>query len=136
TLGVGAGFAIATKLRSPKSEVWTIFGDGAVGFSITELDTMVRFKLGVIMVIGNDAGWTQMVRDQERFLQSSVACVLSPTRYDLVCEAYGGKGFLVEKHEDIESTLAQAKEAAAKGLPVVINCRIARNNFREGAISV
>eukprot|EP01134_Creolimax_fragrantissima_P004639 CFRG4639T1 len=136
TLGVGCGFAIASKLRRPDSEVWIIFGDGAMGFSITELDTMVRFKLGVIMIVGNDAGWTQMVRDQERLLKSSVACVLAPTRYDEVCEAYGGKGFLVEKHEDIESTIVAAKEAAAKGVPVVINCRIARNDFREGAISV
>ncbi|KAJ1489605.1 hypothetical protein T484DRAFT_1779629, partial [Baffinella frigidus] len=57
--------------------VWVLYGDGALGFSIAEIDTLVRSKLGVVCVVGNDAGgravgndagWAQIVRDQERTL--------------------------------------------------------------------
>jgi thiamine pyrophosphate-dependent acetolactate synthase large subunit-like protein len=45
--------------------------------------------------VGNDAGWTQIARDQEKILESSAACKLAHSDYHLVAEAFGGKGFLV-----------------------------------------
>lgn len=45
--------------------------------------------------VGNDAGWTQIARDQEKMLESSAACKLAYSDYHLVAEAFGGKGFLV-----------------------------------------
>eukprot|EP00128_Syssomonas_multiformis_P006260 Colp12_sorted_trinity150504_noHs@29751 len=136
TLGVGSGFAMGAKLMRPDHEVWVIFGDGALGFSIAEFDTFARFKIGLIAVVGNDAGWTQMIRDQERLLNSAVACRLAPTDYHTVVEGFGGKGFVVSKPEELPGVLQEAKKWAAQGVPVLVNCLIARNNFREGAISV
>jgi TPP-dependent 2-oxoacid decarboxylase len=52
TLGVGAGFALGAKLVRPESEVWIIYGDGALGFSIAEFDTFVRHNIPVIAVVG------------------------------------------------------------------------------------
>lgn len=52
TLGCGMGFAIAAKLVHPESEVWVIFGDGALGFSMIEYDTCVRHKIPIISVVG------------------------------------------------------------------------------------
>ena len=45
--------------------------------------------------MGNDAGWAQIARDQEKILESSAACKLAYSDYHLVAEAFGGKGFLV-----------------------------------------
>eukprot|EP00961_Rhodomonas_salina_P176139 2374432-Rhodomonas_salina.1 len=45
-----------------------MYGDGAFGFSVAELDTFVRHKVPVICVIGNDAGWTQILREQQTLL--------------------------------------------------------------------
>jgi acetolactate synthase-1/2/3 large subunit len=136
TLGVGAGFALASKLLQPESEIWLIYGDGAAGFSLQEFDTFVRHKTPVIAVIGNDAGWSQIARDQVEILGDEVATVLGRSDYHLVAEAFGGKGFLLDKPEDIDRVFKEAKQAAAEGYPVLINALIGKTNFRKGSISV
>src|SRR5699024_656515 len=62
TLGVGAGFALGAKLCRPDADVVVVFGDGSLGYSLAEFDTMVRHKLPVMAVVGNDACWTQIAR--------------------------------------------------------------------------
>ena len=64
TLGVGAGFALGAKLVRPESEVWIIYGDGSVGYSLPEFDTFARHELPVIAVVGNYACWTHIARQQ------------------------------------------------------------------------
>ena len=136
TLGVGAGFALAAAATRPSAETWLIYGDGAAGFSIVEWDTFARHKLGVIAVVGNDAGWTQIARDQITILKSDVGTVLARTRYDKVAEGFGGKGFNVKRIEDLPAVLVKAKKLAAQGVPVLINCHIGSTDFRKGSISV
>jgi len=136
TLGVGAGFALAAKLLQPDSEVWLIYSDGAAGFSLQEFDTFVRHQVPVIAVIGNDAGWTQIARDQVEIFGDDVATVLERSDYHLVAEAFGAKGFLLDKTEDIDRVLKEAKQAAGEGHPVLINALIGQTDFRKGSISV
>jgi acetolactate synthase-like protein len=136
TLGVGAGFALAAKLLQPESETWLIYGDGAAGFSLLEFDTFVRHKTPVIAVIGNDAGWSQIARDQVEIFGDDVATVLGRSDYHRVAEAFGGKGFRLEKPEDIGRVLQDARQAAAEGYPVLINALIGKTDFRKGSLSV
>ena len=136
TLGVGAGFALASKLLQPESEIWLIYGDGAAGFSLQEFDTFVRHKTPVIAVLGNDAGWSQIARDQVEIFGDDVATVLRRSDYHLVADAFGGKGFLLDKSEDIDRVFKEAKQAAGDGYPVLINALIGKTNFRKGSISV
>jgi len=76
TLGVGGGFALGAKLCRPDSQVWIIYGDGSCGYSIAEFDTMKRFGAHCLAVVGNDAGWTQILREQVPMFESTVACKL------------------------------------------------------------
>jgi hypothetical protein len=48
TLGVGGGFALGAKLCRPDAEVWVIYGDGTVGYSIAEFDTFARHGVGFL----------------------------------------------------------------------------------------
>ena len=136
TLGVGAGFALGSKLTHPATEVWLIYGDGAAGFSLQEFDTFVRHKTPVIALVGNDAGWTQIGRDQTIIFGDDVATVLRRTDYHLVAEGYGGKGFVVDKKEDIDQVFIEARQAAKAGHPGVINALIGKTPFRNGSISM
>jgi thiamine pyrophosphate-dependent acetolactate synthase large subunit-like protein len=136
TLGVGAGFAAGAKLCRPAAEVWLIYGDGSVGYTLAEFDTLVRHRLPVIAVVGNDAGWSQIARDQVRYLKDDVATVLAPTDYDRVVAGFGAKGLRVARSEDIVPVLEEARRAAAGGCPVLINVLIGRTNFRDGSISM
>lgn len=136
TLGVGAGFAAGAKLCRPRAEVWLIYGDGSAGYSLAEFDTFVRHRLPVIAVVGNDAGWSQIARDQVRYLHDDVATVLAPTAYDRVAQGLGAKGIHIARPEEIAPALESARQAAASGQPVLINVHIGRTGFRNGSISM
>ncbi len=136
TLGVGAGFAMGAQLSRPDAQVWLLYGDGAAGYSLQEFDTFVRHQLPVIAVVGNDAAWAQIARDQVTYLEDDVATVLRPTDYHIVAQGFGGKGFLVARAEQIQPTLQAARDAAGQGFPVLINVLIGKTDFREGSISV
>ena len=136
TLGVGAGFAAGAKLCRPEAEVWLIYGDGSAGYSLAEFDSLVRHRLPVIAVVGNDAGWSQIARDQVKYLKDDVATVLAPTAYEQVVEGFGAKGLRVERPEEILPALEEARRVAAGGRPVLINVLIGRTDFRDGSISM
>ena len=136
TLGVGAGFIMGAQLTHPDSVVWAIYGDGAFGYSLMEFDTFIRHKIPVIAVIGNDAGWTQISRDQESILKDPVGTKLAWTQYHQAVEALGGVGFVIENKDNIESVLSQARESAEAGNAVVVNVKIGKTAFRKGSISM
>ena len=139
TLGVGGGFALGAKLCRPEADVWIIYGDGALGFSVPEFDTFTRFKLPVIALVGNDACWSQIAREQIPMFQSSVACLLDYCSYETVAEGFGGRGFLMDRgmsDDQIRDMLCRAQEVSREGKPVLINCLIGKTNFRAGSISV
>ena len=136
TLGVGAGFALGAKLCRPDSEVWILFGDGSVGYSLSEFDTFVRHQIPVLAVVGNDAGWTQIAREQIEMLKDDVGTVLRRTDYHVVAEGFGGKGFLLEESKRIVKILQQARVAVSQGHPVLVNAHIGKTTFRKGSISM
>ena len=90
----------------------------------------------VIGVIGNDAGWTQILRDQEVILEDDVACVLADTAYHTIAEGCGAKGIVVSDIEQLDAAYTQALEVSRGGQPVLINARIGRSDFRKGSISM
>jgi acetolactate synthase-like protein len=136
TLGVGAGFALGAKLVRPGAEVWILYGDGSVGYSLAEADTFARHGLGVVAVIGNDGGWTQIARGQLEALHDDVGTVLARTDYERAAAALGGLGLLVEDASRIGDVFEQARAAARGGRPVYVNAQIGRTDFRKGALSV
>ena len=136
TLGVGGGFAIGAKTSFPKKEVWVFYGDGASAYSLAEFDTLCRHKLPVIAIIGNDASWQQIAREQKQMLGSNIGTELAFNAYEKVVEGYGGKGYYVENHDTLNETLKRAKEDAKLGYPVLVNIKISKSDFRKGSISV
>lgn len=136
TLGVGAGFALGAKLVRPDAEVWVLYGDGSAGYSIAEFDTFVRHGLPVIAVVGNDASWAQIARDQVVMLEDDVGTVLARCDYHTVAAGFGAKGLLLDDPNKIPEVLAEAKRLAAAGHPVLINAHIGKTEFRKGSISM
>lgn len=136
TLGVGAGFALGAKLVFPEKDVYIIYGDGSAGYSLMEYDTFVRHKLPVISVIGNDACWSQIARDQVDFLKSDCAMCLAYSDYQMIGKAFGADGVKVESQEAFNAAVVEAKEFSRKGIPYIINAIIGKTDFRKGSISV
>lgn len=136
TLGVGAGFALGAHVARPRSELWLIWGDGASGYGLAEFDTFVRHGVPVIAVVGNDASWSQIAREQVKMLNDDVGTVLARTDYHRVAEGFGAAGILVKHADDVRPALERARELARGGQAVLLNVWLDRSAFREGSLSM
>ncbi|HUI99538.1 MAG TPA: thiamine pyrophosphate-binding protein [Usitatibacter sp.] len=136
TLGVGAGFAIGACLARPGAEVWLLWGDGACGYGLAEFDTFVRHGIPVVAVVGNDACWSQIEREQVKMLGDDVGTTLARSAYHDVARALGGEGIEVRHGEEVVPALRWASSVAREGRPVLVNVWLDRARFREGAISM
>lgn len=135
TLGVGPGYAMAAKLAKPDHPVIIVYGDGSFGLHAMEFEAMVRQKIPVVGVIGNDAAWQQIRRGQVQLYGSdrAVATALDYTRYERVVEALGGHGEYCERPDQIRPAI---ERALASGKPAVVNIKIGTSEFRKDAISI
>ena len=136
TLGVGGGFAVGAALVRPEAEVWLIYGDGSSAYSLAEFDTCVRHGLAPIAVIGTDASWQQIARDQITILGDACGTELRRTDYHTVVEGYGGRGLLLTETSQIDAVIDEAKALAAAGIPVCINVHLGPSDFRKGSLSM
>jgi acetolactate synthase-1/2/3 large subunit len=118
-LGVGAGYAMAARLAHPDRQVVVLFGDGAIGFSGMELETLVRLKLPVVCVVGNNGIWGLEKHPMRALYGYDVAADLQPgVRYDQMMESFGGRGELVDDPEELGPAL---KRALDSGEPTLVN---------------
>ena len=136
TLGCGAGFALGASLCRPDHEIWILFGDGSVGYALSEFDTFARHKIPVIAVVGNDACWSQIAREQVKMLDDDVGTVLARSDYHAVADALGGKGLLLKRTDQTADCLEEARIAARQGVPVLVNAWLDSTDFRDGSLSM
>ncbi|SKA26138.1 acetolactate synthase-1/2/3 large subunit [Marinactinospora thermotolerans DSM 45154] len=118
-LGTGMGYSIAARLARPSSQVVTLLGDGAAGFSLMDVDTLVRHGLPVVMVCGNNGIWGLEKAPMQMIYGYDVIAELAPqTRYDEVVRALGGGGELVTDPREIGPALRRAFDS---GVPYLVN---------------
>ncbi|KAJ1990001.1 hypothetical protein H4R33_001861 [Dimargaris cristalligena] len=147
TMGVGMGFSIAAQLfynpssaqtpgelvksaaTQPGNRVVAIVGDSAFGFSAPEIETAVRAGLPLLVIVINNNGiyhgldphaYQKEVAQKGLALMPSTA--LSPdTRYDLLAEAMGARGYWVKTPDELFEAI---QEAWVQPQVAVINCMI------------
>ena len=118
-LGTGLGYAIAARLARPSAQVVLLLGDGAAGFSLMDVDTLVRHRLPVVMVCGNNGAWGLEKHPMRALYGYDVAADLQPgCRYDEVVRALGGAGEIVTSPAGIGPALRRAFDA---GVPYLVN---------------
>jgi acetolactate synthase-1/2/3 large subunit len=118
-LGTGLGYAIAARVVHPGRQVVLMAGDGALGFSGMDLDTLVRLDLPVVIVVGNNGIWGLEKHPMHMIYGYDVAADLNQdARYDDVLKAFGGAGETVEKPGDLGAALDRAFES---GVPYLVN---------------
>jgi acetolactate synthase-1/2/3 large subunit len=118
-LGNGPGYAIAARVARPNSQIALLLGDGAAGFSLMDVDSMVRHRLPVVMVVGNNGMWGLEKHPMRAIYGWDMACDLQPgCRYDQVVTALGGGGEMVTEASEIGPALDRA---FASGVPYLVN---------------
>jgi acetolactate synthase-1/2/3 large subunit len=124
-LGSGVGYGMAAKLANPDRQVVVLSGDGALGFCAMDIDTLVRHRIPIVVVVGNNGILALEKHPMLQLLGTSVAADLNwAVRYDRLVEALGGYGELVERPEDIAPAL---QRAFASGVPACLDVRIDPN---------
>jgi acetolactate synthase-1/2/3 large subunit len=121
-LGTGLGYAIAARLAHPSRQVVLLAGDGALGFSAMDIDTLVRHRLAVVIVVGNNGIWGLEKHPMRAIYGYDVAADLQvECRYDEVARALGAAGEIVRRPGDIGPALDRA---FAAGVAYVVNIAI------------
>jgi acetolactate synthase-1/2/3 large subunit len=118
-LGAGLGSAIAARIARPSAQCVLLLGDGAAGFSLMDVDTLVRHQLPVVMVMGNNSAWGLEKGPMQMLYGYDVVADLAPrTAYDEVVKALGGAGETVSDPRQLGAALDRA---FASGVPYLVN---------------
>ncbi|MEO3858645.1 thiamine pyrophosphate-binding protein [Acrocarpospora sp. B8E8] len=135
TLGVGVAFAMAAKYARPDKEVLCLFGDGAFSLTGWDFETMVRFDLPFIGVIGNNSSMNQIRYGQAAkygAARGRVGNTLGDVRYDEFARMLGGYGEEVRDPADIRPALERARES---GKPALINVWVDPEVYAPGTMN-
>jgi 2-hydroxyacyl-CoA lyase 1 len=119
TMGIGMGFVVAAAVVNPDKPIVSVSGDSAIGFSGMEMETCCRNKLPVKIVVLNNGGiggGIEKLPDDVKTIPPGILSV--GARYDLMMEAFGGKGILINDPADLKAAL---EEATAFDGPALVN---------------
>lgn len=120
-IGVGTPFGVAAALACPGRLVVVATGDGAFGFNAMELDTAVRHRVPLLVVVANNGSWAIEVRDQQQTHGKVVGTRLQFADHAALARALGAHGERVERAEDLPAALAAARAALAEGRPALLD---------------
>ncbi len=121
-VGWGLPGAIGAKLLHPDRPVLLLSGDGAIGFTIAELEIAVRHHVPIVVVVADDQAWGIVASGQKRSLGEPIASILGPTDYAKVAQGFGARGVLAETPQDLT---AATRQALASAQPTVIEVPLA-----------
>ena len=127
-MGVGMPFGLGAKVACPDKQVIIVHGDGSFGLNAMELDTAVRHKIPVLVVISLNGGWTADPKKEKTGRN------LGYTRYDKMAEGLGCYGEYVEKPEDIGPALQRAQKQVDQGMVALVNIKT-DENARAGTVA-
>jgi acetolactate synthase-1/2/3 large subunit len=113
--------AVGAHFGRPGTKTVSVMGDGSFGFTAGELETIVRLKVPLLMVVISNAsyGWIKAGQKSgfgKRYFSVDFSC----TDHARVAEAFGAKAWRVEKPENLKAALAAAAEYGGPALVDVI----------------
>jgi len=122
-IGGGLCYGIAARLARPGATVFSLMGDGSVGFHFAEFETAARSGLPNVVVIGNDLRWNAEHQIQLRDYGPDrlIGCQLSDARYDKAAAALGAHGEYVTDLCELDAALDRA---VTSGKPACVNVMI------------
>jgi acetolactate synthase-1/2/3 large subunit len=129
---VGTPFGVAAALACPDRTVVVATGDGAFGFNAMEIDTAVRHRAPLLIVVANNASWAIEVRDQQETHGAVVGTVLQDADHAAMARAFGMHAERVERVEDLPQAVARAMANRPALLDVVVTPQAASSDAKSG----
>jgi acetolactate synthase-1/2/3 large subunit len=135
TLGVGVPFVLATKHARPDKEIVCLFGDGAFSLTGWDFETLVRYNLPFVGIVGNNSSMNQIRYGQIQKYgedRGRVGNTLGNVHYDKFAQMLGGYGEEVRDPADIGPALRRARES---GKPSLINVWVDPDVYAPGTMN-
>lgn len=135
TLGVGVPFVLAAKKARPDKEVVALFGDGAFSLTGWDFETLVRYNLPFVGIVGNNSSMNQIRYGQAAkygLERERVGNTLGDVHYDKFAQMLGGYGEEVRDPADIAPALQRARES---GKPSLINVWVDPDAYAPGTMN-
>ncbi|MCK9984749.1 MAG: acetolactate synthase I/II/III large subunit [Azoarcus sp.] len=131
-IGVGTPFGVAASLACPDRTVVVATGDGAFGFNAMELDSAVRHKAPVLVVVANNGAWAIEVRDQQETHGKVCGTRLQFSDHAAMARAFGMHAERVEKAEDLPGAIQRALANRPALLDVLVTPDAASSDAKSG----
>jgi len=121
SMGIAVPGAISAKLLYPQRNIVAVTGDAGFLMNSQEIETAMRLKLNIVILIWNDNGyglieWKQM----KQFGRKSHVDFGNPD-FVTYAESFGAKGYRIERTQDLLPTIAQALN---DGTVSIIDCAV------------
>jgi len=125
SMGYGVPAGVAAKIVAPERTVVVFAGDGDFLMTGQELATAAQYRAGVLVILFNNGMYGTIRMHQERDFPARVhGTELVNPRFDLLAQAYGGYGAVVETNAEFVTALAAARDfTRSKQLPALIELR-------------
>jgi len=131
-IGVGTPFGIAASLALPERTVVVATGDGAFGFNAMEIDTAVRHKAPVLIVVANNGAWAIEVRDQLETHGKVVGTQLQFADHAAMARAFGMHGERVTSANELPAAIQRALANRPALLDVLVTPEAASSDAKSG----
>ena len=131
-IGIGTPFGVAASLAFPDRQVVVATGDGAFGFNAMEIDTAVRHKAPVLIVVANNGAWQIEVHDQNDTHGKVVGTRLQFSDHAAMARAFGMYAERVEKSEDLPGAIERALANRPALLDVIVTPEAKSSDGKTG----
>jgi acetolactate synthase-1/2/3 large subunit len=131
-IGIGTPFGIAASLAFPGRQVVVATGDGAFGFNALEVDTAVRHRAPVLIVVANNGAWQIEVHDQSDTHGKVVGTRLQFADHAAMARAFGMYAERVERTEDLSDAIERALSHRPALLDVVVTPEARSSDGKSG----
>ena len=132
-LGVGIPYAIAASIVFKEKKIICVTGDGSFGFNAMEIDTAVKNKSNICVIISNNGGWNIEKHDQRLNYGNRVyATSLPHSDYATLAKSLGAFGVRVEEPEKLENALREALNNTPSVVDVITSSTILSSDASKG----
>jgi acetolactate synthase I/II/III large subunit len=131
-IGIGVPYGIAASLAFPDKPVVVATGDGAFGFNAIEIDTAVRHKAPVLIVVANNGAWQIEVHDQAVTHGKVVGTRLQFSDYAAMARSFGMHAERVETEEQLGPAIERALARRPALLDMVVTPEAISSDAKTG----
>jgi len=131
-LGIGVPFGIAASLAQPDRSVVVATGDGSFGFNAIEVDTAVRHRVPLLIVVANNGAWQIEVYDQVTTYDHVVGTRLQHADYAAMARAFGMHAERVETADELPAAIDRALANRPALLDVLVTADAVSSDAKSG----